>query len=205
MCIRDRGYAESNPILDTGGFDARSKLQILLAHSFGIVTKPEEVFNVGIQNLGDLELKYAKEKNLQIKLLAYAQKRNDNEVAALVIPKFVKSTDTFSTVNDVFNGVKVQTAFADKQFFYGRGAGSLPTASAVLSDISAIAYDYRYEYKKITNSENLNLTEDFTLKVLFRHPAKNGEQFETYFSTIEEYYGNKEQAYFCLLYTSRCV
>jgi homoserine dehydrogenase len=80
--------------------------------------------------------------------LAYAQKRNDNEVAALVIPKFVKSTDTFSTVNDVFNGVKVQTAF-DKQFFYGRGAGSLPTASAVLSDISALAYDYRYEYKKI--------------------------------------------------------
>ena len=193
---QEKGYAESNPILDTGGFDARSKLQILLAHSFGITTKPEEVFNVGIQNLGDLELKFAKEKNLQIKLLAYAQKRNDNEVAALVIPKFVKSTDTFSTVNDVFNGVKVQTAFADKQFFYGRGAGSLPTASAVLSDISALAYDYRYEYKKITNSENLKLTEDFNLKVLFRHPAKDVDKFETYFINIEEYYGNKEQGYF---------
>ena len=193
---QEKGYAESNPILDTGGFDARSKLQILLAHSFGITTKPEEVFNVGIQNLGDLEIKFAKEKNLQIKLLAYAQKRNDNEVAALVIPKFVKSTDTFSTVNDVFNGVKVQTAFADKQFFYGRGAGSLPTASAVLSDISALAYDYRYEYKKITNSENLKLTEDFNLKVLFRHPAKDADKFETYFINIEEYYGNKEQGYF---------
>ena len=193
---QEKGYAESNPILDTGGFDARSKLQILLAHSFGITTKPEEVFNVGIQNLGDLELKFAKEKNLQIKLLAYAQKRNDNEVAALVIPKFVKSTDTFSTVNDVFNGVKVQTAFADKQFFYGRGAGSLPTASAVLSDISAIAYDYRYEYKKISNSENLKLAEDFNLKVLFRHSAKDADKFENYFINIEEYYGNKEQGYF---------
>ena len=193
---QEKGYAESNPILDTGGFDARSKLQILLAHSFVITTKPEEVFNVGIQNLGDLELKFAKEKNLQIKLLAYAQKRNDNEVAALVIPKFVKSTDTFSTVNDVFNGVKVQTAFADKQFFYGRGAGSLPTASAVLSDISALAYDYRYEYKKITNSENLKLTEDFNLKVLFRHPAKDADKFQPYFINIEEYYGNKEQGYF---------
>ena len=193
---QEKGYAESNPILDTGGFDARSKLQILLAHSFGITTKPEEVFNVGIQNLGDLELKFAKEKNLQIKLLAYAQKRNDNEVAALVIPKFVKSTDTFSTVNDVFNGVKVQTAFADKQFFYGRGAGSLPTASAVLSDISALAYDYRYEYKKITNSENLKLTEDFNLKVLFRHPSKDADKFQPYFINIEEYYGNKEQGYF---------
>ena len=193
---QEKGYAESNPILDTGGFDARSKLQILLAHSFGIKTAPEDVFNVGIQNLGDLELKFAKEKNLQIKLLAYAQKRNDNEVAALVIPKFVKSTDTFSTVNDVFNGVKVQTAFADKQFFYGRGAGSLPTASAVLSDISAIAYDYRYEYKKISNSENLKLTEDFNLKVLFRHPSKDADKFQPYFINIEEYYGNKEQGYF---------
>ena len=193
---QEKGYAESNPILDTGGFDARSKLQILLAHSFGITTKPEDVFNVGIQNLGDLELKFAKEKNLQIKLLAYAQKRNDNEVAALVIPKFVKSTDTFSTVNDVFNGVKVQTAFADKQFFYGRGAGSLPTASAVLSDISAISYDYRYEYKKISNSENLKLTEDFNLKVLFRHPSKDADKFQPYFINIEEYYGNKEQGYF---------
>jgi homoserine dehydrogenase len=193
---QEKGYAESNPILDTGGFDARSKLQILLAHSFGIKTVPEDVFNVGIQNLGDLELKYAKEKNLQIKLLAYAQKRNDNEVAALVIPKFVKSTDTFSTVSDVFNGVKVQTAFADKQFFYGRGAGSLPTASAVLSDISALAYDYRYEYKKIPNSENLKLTEDFTLKVLFRHPSKDADKFQSYFINIDEYYGNKEQGYF---------
>ncbi len=113
-----------------------------------------------------------------------------------MIPKFVKSTDTFSTVNDVFNGVKVQTAFADKQFFYGRGAGSLPTASAVLSDISALAYDYRYEYKKITNSENLKLTEDFNLKVLFRHPAKDADKFQPYFINIEEYYGNKEQGYF---------
>ncbi len=193
---QEKGYAESNPILDTGGFDARSKLQILLAHSFGIKTQPEEVFNVGIQNLGDLEIKYAQEKNLQIKLLAYAQKRNEEEVVALVIPKFVKPSDSFSTVNDVFNGVKVQTAFADKQFFYGRGAGSLPTASAVLSDISAIGYDYRYEYKKIANSENLKLAEVFNLKVLFRHPAKDGEQFEKYFENIEEYYGNREQAYF---------
>ncbi|GGP02902.1 hypothetical protein GCM10010992_09160 [Cloacibacterium rupense] len=193
---QEKGYAESNPILDTGGFDARSKLQILLAHSFGIKTVPEDVFNVGIQNLGDLEIKYAKEKNLQIKLLAYAQKRNEEEVAALVIPKFVKSTDTFSTVNDVFNGVKVQTAFADKQFFYGRGAGSLPTASAVLSDISALAYDYKYEYKKIENSENLKLTEDFNLKVLFRHPSKDADKFQPYFENIEEYYGNKEQGYF---------
>ena len=67
-------------------------------------------------------------------------------------------------MSDVFNGVKVQTTFADKQFFYGRGAGSLPTASAVLSDISAIAYDYRYEYKKIANSEKSEIGSRFSFE-----------------------------------------
>jgi homoserine dehydrogenase len=193
---KEKGYAESNPILDTGGFDARSKLQILLAHSFGIITTPEEVFNVGIQNLSSLELAYAREKNLQIKLLVYAHKKNDQEIIALVIPKFISANSSFSTVNGVFNGVKVQTAFADKQFFSGRGAGSFPTASAVLSDISALAFDYKYEYKKIERNEGFHLTEDFNLKVLFRHLVARSDFFKPYLEEIEEFYGNKEEAYF---------
>jgi homoserine dehydrogenase len=193
---QEKGYAESNPILDTGGFDARSKLQILLAHSFGIITKPEEVFNVGIQNLSTLELAYAKEKNLQIKLLVYAHKKNEKDIIALVIPKFISSDDSFSTVNDVFNGVKVKTAFADKQFFSGRGAGSFPTASAVLSDISALSYDYKYEYKKIEANDGFQLTDDFQLKVLFRHFVEKSDCFSPYFAEIQEFYGNKEEAYF---------
>ena len=193
---QEKGFAESNPILDTGGFDARSKLQILLAHSFGIISQPEEVFNVGIQNLSTLELAYAKEKDLQIKLLVYAHKRNEKEIIALVIPKFISAESEFSKVNDVFNGVKVQTAFADKQFFSGRGAGSFPTASAVLSDISALSYDYKYEYKKIERNEGFHLTEDFELKVLFRHSIEKSDFFRSCFKEIEEFYGNKEEAYF---------
>lgn len=72
----------------------------------------------------------------------------------------------------------------------------MPTASAVLSDICVVAYDYRYEYKKITNSENLKLTEDFDLKVLFKFPSKENEFFEKYFSEIDECYGNKTDSYF---------
>lgn len=193
---QEKGYAESNPILDTGGFDARSKLQILLAHSFGLISKPEEVFNVGIQNLSALELAYAKEKKLQIKLMVYAHKQNESEIIALVIPKFISAESSFSNVNGVFNGVKVQTAFADKQFFSGRGAGSFPTASAVLSDISALSYDYKYEYKKIIQNDELILTEDFSLKVLLRHPLDRSEFFRSYFEEIEEFHGNKTDAYF---------
>lgn len=193
---QELGYAESNPILDTGGFDARSKLQILLAHSFGIITKPKDVFNVGIQNLSALESAYAKEKNLQIKLLVYSHKKNDKEIIALVIPKFISADDSFSTVNDVFNGVKVQTAFADKQFFSGRGAGSFPTASAVLSDISALSFDYKYEYKKIVNNDGFYLTEDFQLKVLFRHFTEKSEFFKPYFQEIEKSHTENGETYF---------
>lgn len=193
---QEKGYVESNAILDTGGFDARSKLQILLAHAFGLITKPKEVFNVGIQNLTKLELTYAKEKNYQIKLLVYAQKINETDIISIVIPKFITADNSFANVNGVFNGVKVQTAFADKQFFSGRGAGSFPTASAVLSDISALAYDYKYEYKKIERNEGFVLTENFNLKVLFRHTADKSEFFRPFFYDIEEFYGNKEGAYF---------
>ncbi|MGS0748936.1 hypothetical protein [Halpernia sp. GG3] len=131
-----------------------------------------------------------------MKLLVYAHKKNNKEIIALVIPKFIASNSSFSNVNDVFNGVKVQTAFADKQFFSGRGAGSFPTASAVLSDISALGYDYKYEYKKIERNEGFRLTEDFNLKVLFRHSVNKSDFFKPYFDEIEEFYGNKEEAYF---------
>ena len=64
---QQKGYAESDPSLDTGGFDAKYKLLILIAHAFGVVAKPHEIFNLGIDNLGELELAYAKEKKLKNK------------------------------------------------------------------------------------------------------------------------------------------
>jgi homoserine dehydrogenase len=64
------------------------------------------------------------------------------------MPKFVSPEDPLFGVDDVFNGVKTKTHFSDAQFFAGRGAGAYPTASAVISDISALSYDYKYEYKK---------------------------------------------------------
>ena len=143
---QEKGYAESNPVMDTGGFDAKFKLLILIAHAFGVVVKPEEIFNLGIDKLGDLELGYAKEKGYKIKLIAYAEKTADGKIRSFVLPKFIKNTDKLFYVDDVFNGVKTKSYFSDVQFFSGKGAGAYPTASAVLSDISALSYDYRYEY-----------------------------------------------------------
>lgn len=71
---QQKGFAESDPILDTGGFDAKYKLLLLIAHAFGLVLNPDDIFNIGIDQLGELELNYAREKGLKIKLVAHAEK-----------------------------------------------------------------------------------------------------------------------------------
>lgn len=192
---QEKGYAESNPILDTGGYDAKYKLQILLAHAFGLKTLPNEVFNYGIDNLGELELNYAKEKGLKIKLVAQAFKTGDNKVAAFVLPKFINAADKLYLVDDVFNGVVTQTCFADTQFFVGKGAGAYPTASAVISDISALSYDYKYEYKKLKQQQNLVLDDEVKLKVLLRHDKAQTEVLKPYFTAIDEQLQNQATGY----------
>lgn len=192
---QDNGYAESNPILDTGGFDAKYKLLILLAHSFGYIAKPKDIFNIGIDNIGGLELKYAHEKGLKIKLIAQAFKTQEGKIAAFVLPKFVDSENRLFNVDDVFNGVITKTSFADTQFFVGKGAGAHPTASAVLSDISALTYNYQYEYKKIQQEENLTLTNNVNIKVFLRHKVEDAVTLKKYFEQIEESYVNSETGY----------
>jgi len=192
---QDLGFAESNPILDTGGFDAKYKLLILLAHSFGYIAKPDEIFNLGIDSIGELELKYAKEKGLKIKLVAQAFKGAGNTVSAFVTPKFVTPEDKLYNVDDVFNGVITKTYFADTHFFVGKGAGAYPTASAVLSDISALSYDYRYEYKKISREENLILSNEAELRVLLRHKKDDAEALKLVFNEVEEAYLNHQSGY----------
>jgi len=192
---QEKGFAESNPILDTGGFDAKYKLLILLAHSFGYIARPEDLLNIGINNIGGLELKYAREKGLKIKLVAQAFKNTDGNITAFVIPKFVDSNDRLFNVDDVFNGVITKTSFADEQFFVGKGAGAHPTASAVLSDISALSYDYQYEYKKIAQQEDYSLSDDVNLKVFLRHQIEDAVTLKKHFSAIDESYLNHESGY----------
>ena len=192
---QEKGFAESNPILDTGGFDAKYKLLILLAHSFGYIAKPDDLLNIGIDQIGNPELKYAKEKGLKIKLVAKAFKNADGTISSFVLPKFVDHDNRLFGVDDVFNGVITKTSFADEQFFVGKGAGAYPTASAVLSDISALGYDYKYEYKKIKQQENLVLSNDVNLKVFLRHQKEDGESLKKHFVDVDESYLNHESGY----------
>jgi homoserine dehydrogenase len=141
------GFAESNPFLDVSGQDARNKLVLLAAHAFGTIVSPEDIFFYGIDKISTADIAYAREKGYTIRLLAQAIKQGE-QLQLWVLPQFVEKSHPLAAVKDEYNAVLVEGVFSDKQFFSGKGAGSHPTASAVLSDISALSYGYRYEYKK---------------------------------------------------------
>ncbi|MEO6902309.1 MAG: homoserine dehydrogenase [Bacteroidia bacterium] len=192
---QEQGFAESNPTLDTGGFDAKYKLLILIAHAFGVVLKPEQIFNFGIDHISEIELNYAREKNFKIKLIAQAFKNIDGSISYFVMPKLIDVHSKLYTVDDVFNGIITKTSFADIQSFVGKGAGAYPTASAVLSDISALSYDYKYEYKKLEQNEKPKLKDDVLLKIFFRHAKKDAKKYAPYFESVAESYLNHQSGY----------
>lgn len=134
---QELGFAESDPMLDVQGYDAKYKLVIAITHTFGVFVKPEDVINIGIDKITETDLKYARENGLTIKLIARAFKEG-NRIYGFVAPQFIEATNPFSAVRNEYNAVQVEGAFAEKQIFIGKGAGSYPTGSAVLSDISAL-------------------------------------------------------------------
>jgi len=166
---QDLGFAETDPILDVGGYDPKYKLTIATAHAYGLFINPDKILNVGIQNISDADIQYAREKNFKIKLVPTARKISTKQVVTYVLPKFVKADDFLFNVENEYNGVTVQAAFADKQFFFGKGAGGHPTGAAVLSDIAALRYDYRYEYKKYHQQNGLIHTDKVSIEVYLRY------------------------------------
>jgi len=190
---QDLGFAELNPTLDVDGFDSKYKLVLLIKHAFGISTSPEDIFNVGIRNVTPHEVNYALEKGYRTKLISRAEKVGD-EVVGFVAPHFIKKEHFAYTVDNEFNAVIVEALFSDKQLFIGKGAGSYPTASAVLSDVSALKFDYKYEYRKTDSDKNLKFTSDFFLKVYL------GSQFieainEIPFYKIDEIFQSEDYSY----------
>ncbi len=167
-----KGFAESNPRLDVQAFDPKYKLTILLCHTFGVFVKPEDVFNFGIQNLSAADSTFTREKGLKIKLIAHTSKLGD-KIVGYVIPTLISPDNMFYAVRNEFNAVQLGAAFSDKQFFYGKGAGGHPTASAVLSDISALVYRYRYEYKKVEQNGTLPFSNEHLIDVYVRYPDES--------------------------------
>lgn len=182
------GFAETDPTLDVGGFDAKFKLAIVASHAYGLYVKPEEILNIGIDKLNDYDVRFAREKNYKIKLIPTAKEIGNERVILYVIPKFVTAKSILYTVENEYNGVVVQAAFADQQFFYGKGAGGHPTGSAVLSDIAALRYDYRYEYKKHIAATQLVHSNNHKITVYLRYNDESLVEQLNFLKVSERYY-----------------
>jgi homoserine dehydrogenase len=159
------GFAESNPNLDVEGKDAVNKLAIVLKHAYGIDVQPSNILHQGITHLHEKDIQYALEKGSTIKLVANAICINQQEVIAFVLPTFVGVNNKLSSVQNEYNGVLIGSKLADEQFLYGKGAGRYPTSSAVLSDIAALRYQYKYEYKKSFSLPKYALSSQALLRI----------------------------------------
>ncbi|MBE6096296.1 MAG: homoserine dehydrogenase [Schwartzia succinivorans] len=135
---QELGYAEANPAADVEGYDAARKVAILASLAFNTRVTLDDVSVEGITHITPQDIEYAKELGYVIKLLAIA---NDSEkgVDVRVHPAFLKKDHPLASVNDVFNAIFIKGNAIGEAMFYGQGAGSLPTASAVVADIITVA------------------------------------------------------------------
>lgn len=132
---QEKGYAEANPAADVEGLDAARKAAILGSIAFNSRVSLDKVSVEGITHIEPADINYAKELGYVIKLLAVAKDYGDKGVNVRVHPVFLAKTHPLASVNDVFNAIFIRGNAIGDAMFYGRGAGSLPTASAVTADI----------------------------------------------------------------------
>ena len=137
------GYAEKDPTADVDGHDACRKICILAALAFGRHIYPDQVNTQGIRGVTLEDVAYADSVGDKIKLLGRALRRSDGKVCAFVAPHLVPGENPLSGVEDVFNAIAVTGNAIGDVMFYGRGAGKLPTASAVVADVIDIAKDLK--------------------------------------------------------------
>ncbi|MCX8043821.1 MAG: homoserine dehydrogenase, partial [Desulfobacterota bacterium] len=133
-----KGFAEADPTLDIEGIDTLHKLCVLLSLAFGKRVHPRHIYTEGISKITPLDIEFSRELGYKIKLLAICRK-SGNQVDARVHPTLIPEQHMLSRVEGTFNAVFVETEDAGPAMFYGRGAGMMPTASAVVADVISLA------------------------------------------------------------------
>ncbi|MBQ7369781.1 MAG: homoserine dehydrogenase [Clostridia bacterium] len=158
------GYAEADPTNDVEGFDAVYKLSILSSLAFHQKISYEHIFREGISKIDTKDIEFGKDMGYTLKLLAIA-KNSEKGVELRVHPTFIRNSHPLTGVNDAFNAVYLKGDAVDNIMLYGRGAGSLPTASAVVSDVLYAATHSEIKYATFNNSvegaEKVKYVSDF--------------------------------------------
>ena len=151
------GFAEADPGFDVDGIDAAHKLTILMALAYGQPFSFDKVVTEGISHITSSDIQYAAELDFAIKPVAVVR-RSEDTLAAMVYPALVGFDRILSRVNGVMNAVEVESDYAGRLFFSGPGAGSLATASAVVSDLGLIARNQGSVYPSLMGTEKLGVT-----------------------------------------------
>lgn len=135
---QELGFAEADPTADVEGIDVANKLSILIALMFGTYVAPDSIPTLGISRITPKDIDVAKEKNSKIKLIAYSKKVGD-KLEYRVMPTLIENSHPLAGVSNEFNAVYVTGNAVGELMFYGKGAGPLPTGSAVMGDVIEIA------------------------------------------------------------------
>lgn len=183
---QEKGYAERNPEADVEGYDACRKIAILSSLMLGENVDYRKVYTEGITKITATDFAYAKELDMSIKLLAMSKEVGD-ETLAMVAPFMISADHPLHMVNGVFNAVFVHGNMLGDSMYYGKGAGKLPTASAVVSDVIDCA---RHIGKVImcfwdaTDAKLMNV-EEAENKFFFRVKSGNGEKVKAVFGEVK--------------------
>jgi len=136
---QQRGYAEADPTLDISGGDSAHKLAILASIAFGCQISLEDIYVEGIEHISRDDIRFGGEMGYVLKLLAIAEKDNNGRVSLRVHPSFIDKDNRLAQVDGSFNAISILGSATGEVMFYGRGAGMMPTASAVVADIIDVA------------------------------------------------------------------
>lgn len=163
------GYAEADPTADVDGLDAGDKIAILASLAFGGRIKLQDVYCEGISQIGAVDIAYAEKLGFTIKLLAVAKRDTPSHLSVRVHPTLVPKTHPLASISGVYNAILVEGEPIGQVMFYGRGAGSGPTASAVVSDILNIAAVLKAE-KASNQHKSESKIENSKSKIESLHP-----------------------------------
>jgi homoserine dehydrogenase len=136
---RKRGYAEADPTLDISGGDSAHKLAILASIAFGCEIRLEDIFVQGLEGIAREDIRYGREMGYRLKLLAIAIRGPEGRVSLRVHPSFIAADSPLARVDGSFNAISIFGSAVGETFYYGRGAGMMPTASAVVADLIDVA------------------------------------------------------------------
>ena len=161
------GYAEADPTSDVEGYDSARKVAILSSLCFNTYVTFKDVYTEGITNITKQDISYAKKMGYNIKLLGVS-KENDGKIEAYVYPAFIPNTCQISNVKDAYNAVYLKSNLLGESMYYAKGAGSLPTASAVLSDIVNIIKNMSLNLPVERLDRNFEMKE-----IQYRHHLRN--------------------------------